>query len=117
MKARYSRTIKSIAAISILVSALIPLSAAPASAEKVMRFSNPQQISTNPDDYSAQDRLKFRIRLDEKGDLMIQCGCARLVVAYNSPTDLLKPGEQLRAPQRDEPSTINGISFTASLSF
>lgn len=117
MKARHPRTIKSIAAISILASVLVSLSTAPASAEAVVHFRNIEQISPSPDDISIAARQKFRIKLDEKGDLLIQCGCARLVVAYNLPTDQFKPGEQQRSPQRDEFSAINGISLTASLSF
>ena len=117
MKARYPRTIIIIAAISILASALISMPATPASAEALVLFRSPEKIAASLDGNPANDRQRFRIKLDEKGDFLIQCGCARLVFAYNSPADQFKPEEQQRIPQRDVLAAINGISLTASLSF
>lgn len=119
MKVRHPRTILSIAAISILASALVSLSATPASAEALVLFRSPEKIATSQAFNPAYDRHRFRIKLDEKGDFMIQRGYARLVLAYNSPADQFKPEEQQRIPQRDvlAAAAINGISLTASLSF
>jgi len=117
MKARLPRTTSSIAAALILVFALI-LPAAPANAEETLfLYRSTESISTRPDSPSFPTRRKLPIRLDDKGDLLIQCGCARFVVAYNDPLDQLKPGEQQRTPQRPETVAINGISVTASISF
>jgi hypothetical protein len=117
MKAWHARTIISIAAISILASALVSMPATPASAEALVLFRSPEKIAASPDDNPANNRQRFRIKLDEKGDFMIQRGYARLVVAYNSPADQFKPEEQQRIPQRDVIAAINGISLTATLSF
>ena len=57
------------------------------------------------------------LKLDEKGDLLIQCGYARFTVAYNEPADQFKPSEQQQFQQRERNAIINGISLTASLSF
>jgi len=117
MKARPPRTKSSFVAILILVFALI-LPAAPASAEEtLLLYRSAESVSARPDIPSLPARRKLPIRLDDKGDLLIQCGCARFVVAYNDPLDQLKPGEQQRAPQRPETVAINGISVTASISF
>jgi len=58
------------------------------------------------------------LRLDQNGDLLMQFGKAKFTVAYNAPTDLLKPLDQPQNLQfvRDA-SAINGISLKASLSF
>ncbi|HBA72453.1 MAG: hypothetical protein A2X82_03205 [Geobacteraceae bacterium GWC2_55_20] len=117
MMARLPRTKSSIAALLILVFALI-LPAAPANAEEILfLYRGPESISARPEIPSLPARRKFPIRLDDKGDLLIQCGCARFVVAYNDPLDQLKPVEQQRTPQRPETVAINGISVTASISF
>jgi hypothetical protein len=58
------------------------------------------------------------LKLDENGDLLIQLGKTKFTVAYNAPSDLLKPSDQRQNLQfGNETSAINGISLKASLSF
>ena len=117
MKARHPRTKSRTAALLILALSLVSLSA-PANAEQMLfLYRSAEPVSASPGNAHPPARRKLPIRLDEKGDLLIQCGCARLIVAYNDPLDQLKPGEQQRTPQRMETGAINGISVTASISF
>ncbi len=80
-------------------------------------FRNPDQAPAIQHFKPTPAQQKLQLKLDDKGDLLIKCGCARFVVAYNSPTDQLKPGEQQGYYQREEVAAINGISLTASVSF
>lgn len=116
MKARYPRTASRIATISSLALALTALCTAPVSAEALSLFRGPELLSAAPNN-TLPPQQDFRMKFDDKGDLLIQCGCARITVAYNSPSDQLRPIERQRNPQRDESAAINGISVVASISF
>jgi len=70
------------------------------------------QASTPP-----PNQQKALLKVDEKGDLLIQCGCTRFTFAYNAPVDQLKPSDQPSYPPRELTPNINGISLTASLAF
>jgi hypothetical protein len=100
----------------LLISAFIVTSAQAAKIEELFLFRSPGATipAWNGDASIIQQKI---LKLDEKGDLLIQCGCARFLVAYNEPSDQFKPPEQLQNPQRRHTSPINGISLTASLSF
>ncbi|MBC7963300.1 MAG: hypothetical protein H7Y05_10190 [Steroidobacteraceae bacterium] len=117
MKARHPRTTSSIAAIPILVSVLISLLATPVWAETELFLRSAVPLSASSSGNALPALQKLRMKLDEKGDFLIQCGCARFIVAYNSPADQFKPAEQQRKPQREENSAINGFSVVASVSF
>lgn len=117
MNARLLKNLKKYAAASpLLISAFILTSVQTAHSEALFLFrSLTAEVPARGD--SVRSMQQNILRLDEKGDLLIQCGCARFTVAYNDPADLLKPSDQPQSPQRERSNTINGISLTASLSF
>lgn len=101
---------------ALLILAPIFMTAPSAWAEAIFLFRSPSATAQHTPAPSANPR-KSLLRLDEKGDLLIQCGCARFTVAYNAPIDQLKPSEQQQPAQREPNTNINGISLTASLAF
>jgi len=117
MSTRLLKNLKKYAAACLLItSAFIVTSVQTAQSEELFLFRSPEAaIPTRGGD--ARFLQQKILKLDEKGDLLIQCGCARFIVAYNDPADLLKPSEQPQFPQRERTATINGISLTASLTF
>ncbi|MBL0224447.1 MAG: hypothetical protein IPQ16_02345 [Geobacteraceae bacterium] len=104
------------AACPLLISAFIITPVPAAHAEALFLFRSPESALPARGDEARLIQQKF-LKLDEKGDLLIQCGCARFTVAYNDPADRFKPSHQQQHPQQEQPSGINGISLTASLSF
>ena len=115
MNARLLINLKRTAVSSILTTVFSVVTIQAAQAEAIFLFRSPGTSAPAP---GTAPRIKQKIlKLDEKGDLLIQCGCARFIVAYNEPADRLKASEQQQNPQREYNSNINGISLTASLSF
>ena len=117
MNARLLNNLKYAAACPILISAFIVTSVQAAQAEAIFLFRAHAATVPARGDGSRAFRKDFPLKLDEKGDLLIQCGGARFTVAYNSPLDQFTPSEQQQSPQREHSSIINGISLTASLTF
>jgi hypothetical protein len=118
MDTRILKTLRKFAAAYplLLISAFIITPVPAAQAEALFLFRSPESAppARGDDARIVQQRL---LKLDEKGDLLIQCGCARFTVAYNDPADRFKPSHQQQHPHQEQPSGINGISLTASLSF
>ena len=83
----------------------------------VLLFRSPDTAAPVSGDISRDIPQKSFWRVDEKGDLLIQCGSARFTIAYNAPVDQPKPSGQQYSPQREFNTPIIGISLTASLSF
>jgi hypothetical protein len=100
----------------LIVSAFIVTFAQAVQSEELFLFRSPEAAIPirGGDVRFLQQKI---LKLDEKGDLLIQCGGARFTVAYNDPADMLKPSDQPQYPQRERTATINGISLTASLTF
>jgi hypothetical protein len=117
MKARLLKNLKFAAACPILISAFIVTSVQAVQAEALFLFRSPDASVPAPGGTPRAFQQNIPLKLDEKGDLLIQCGCARFTVAYNEPADRFKPSDQQQNPQRERSSGINGISLTASLSF
>ncbi|HIJ96266.1 MAG TPA: hypothetical protein HPP94_11135 [Desulfuromonadales bacterium] len=102
----------------LLMALLLSISATAVQAEPVMLFSRVIAEAAAPAIPASRSRQRSpRVKLDEKGDLLVQFAGARFTVAYNSPVDPLKPSEPPRTPQREENVPINGISLVASLPF
>jgi hypothetical protein len=117
MNARLLNNLKYAAAYSILISSFI---AATVQAEQTdaLFLSRPLPATIPaPGGTPRTFQRNTPLKLDQKGDLLIQCGFARFSVAYNEPADQLKPSELQQFKQREHNSIINGISLTASLSF
>jgi hypothetical protein len=114
---RLLNKLKHTAAIPLLISAFVVVSAPAARAEAIFLFRSPEATLHDSAGIPRAIQQKSLLKLDEKGDLLIQCGSARFTVAYNSPADQFKPAEQPSNPQREYIANINGISLTASLSF
>jgi len=117
MNTRLLKDLRHTAAIPLLITVLIAASAPAARAEAIFLFRSPTAPAPDPSGSSRAMQQKNLLKLDEKGDLLIQCGSARFTVAYNAPADRFKPSEQQYNPQREYVANINGISLTASLSF
>lgn len=117
MNTRLPKNLKKYAAaFPLLISALIVTSVQSAQSESLILFRSPEAAipARGGDLRIIQQKI---LKLDEKGDLLVQCGCARFTVAYNAPADQFKPSEQQQNPSRERTAAINGISLTASLSF
>ena len=117
MNARLLKNLKKYAAACpLFITAFIVPSAQAAQSEALFLFRSP--VAAIPawggDARIIQPKI---LQLDELGDLLIQCGCARFIVAHNEPADRFKPSEQQKFQQRERSVTINGISLTANLSF
>ena len=117
MNARLLKDLKKYAAaFPLIISAFIVTSAQAAQSEALFLFRSP--VAATPvwggDARIIQPKI---LELDGKSDFLIQCGCARFIVAYNEPADRYKPSEQRQFQQRERSATINGISLTANLSF
>lgn len=117
MSARLLKNLKYSAAYSILIYMFIVTSAAAVQAEALYLPRSTEATVPVPANSLRTIQQKMLLKLDEKGDLLIQCGCARFVVAYNTPADQFKASEQQYNPQNERSATINGFSLTASLSF
>jgi hypothetical protein len=104
------------AALTLLISAFIVTSAQAAQPEALFLFRSPLAAipAWGGDARIIQPKI---LLLDGKGDLLIQCGCARFILAYNEPADQFKPSEKQQIQQSERSATINGFSLTASLSF
>ncbi len=105
------------AAFPLIISAFIVISARSARAEAIFLFRSPVATAPGSARIPRDIQQNSFLKLDQKGDLLIQCGGTRFTVAYNTPADQFKPSEQPSNPQREYTSNINGISLTASLSF
>jgi len=116
MSARLLKHLKYPLRPALLIVALILTAAPSAWAEAIFLFRSTSATTQHTPASSGNPR-KSLLRLDEKGDLLIQCGCARFTVAYNAPIDQFKPSEQQQPALREPSTNINGISLTASLAF
>jgi len=118
MNIRLLKTLKKYsAACTLLISAIIVTSVQAAQPEELFfLFRSPLAAipAWGGDARIIQPKI---LQLDEKGDLLIQCGCARFILAYNEPADQFKPSEKQQIQQSEHSATINGFSLTASLSF
>ncbi|MBK5274513.1 MAG: hypothetical protein JJE30_05620 [Desulfuromonadales bacterium] len=117
MNAWLLKKLKSFAAFTLLISGFIVTSALAAQAEALILFLSPESTFPSPVGSPRPIQQKNLLKIDEKGDLLIQYGSARFTVAYNEPADQLKPSEKQQNPQREHAASINGISLTARLSF
>jgi hypothetical protein len=118
MGAQLLKQLRYAAAYVLFISAFIISSVPVAQAEALFLSRTPEVTASTPPNSSLILPQKIHLKLDEKGDLLIQCGCARFTVAYNSPAGQFKPPEQQYIPQRESTTSIfNGISLTASLLF
>jgi hypothetical protein len=118
MKSRLLKNLKYVVACPILIVAFLTSSVQKVQAETIFLFRSPEATATPPSPASISRSIQQKIlKLDTNGDLLIQCGSARLTIAYNDPADQLKPSGQQYNPQRERTATINGISLTASLYF
>jgi hypothetical protein len=116
MNPRLLKTLKYAAAYLLLPSAFFITSVQPARSEELYLFLSPE-ITVPVAAASPRSIQQKKLKIDEKGDLLIQYGGTRFTVAYNEPEDQFKPTEQQKYPQRDRSAAINGISLTASLYF
>ena len=116
MKSRMLKYLKYIAACPILIVAFFTTSVQKVQAETIFLFQSPEVTTPSPAGISRSIQQKI-LKLDNNGDLLIQCGKARFTLAYNDPADQLKPSDQQYNPQRERTATINGISLTASIYF
>ena len=118
MSTRLLKALKKYAAICppLLISAFITTSVQAAQPEALFMFRSPTAAipAWGGDARIIQPTI---LKLDGKGDILIQCGCARFLLAYNEPADRLKPSEQQQIQRRERSATINGVSLTASLYF
>jgi hypothetical protein len=55
--------------------------------------------------------------LNENGDLVIRCSDVTLTLAYSPPNDFIEPQERIRIAQRQDNSSISGISLKFSFPF
>ena len=117
MKARLPEYLKRTATHSILIAALVVISVPAARCEAVFLFRDAGSATAEFGGIPPVTPLKTLLKLDEKGDLLIQCGNARFTLAYSQPLDQFKPSEQHQNPLREQAAAINGISLTASLTF
>ena len=117
MISRLLKDLKYAAIYPILASAFIVTSVQAAHAETLLLVLSPTVIVQTLPVSSSRILQQKKLKLDEKGDLLIQYGNARFTVAYNEPVDQFKPSEQHQYPQRERTAAINGISLTASLTF
>ncbi|MDA8413194.1 MAG: hypothetical protein M0023_05325 [Desulfobacteraceae bacterium] len=115
MSARLLKNLKYSAVYPIVVS-LFMVASAPSVRAEALYLPRPAE-TPKPAGSHHTNKQKIQLKLDEGGDLLIQCGCARFIVAYNSPTDQFKASEHPQNPQAERNAAINGISLTASLSF
>lgn len=118
MNARLLKNLKKYAAAyPLLISAFMLAYVPAAQAEAIFLFRSPDATVPFPGDSPRTSKKNIPLKLDEKGDLLIQYGSARFIVAYNAPADQFKPWEQQQNPARERTASINGISLTARMSF
>jgi hypothetical protein len=117
MNSRMLKTLKYAAAYHLLICTVFITSVPVAQAEALFLFRSPDATVTDGAGTSRSIQQTPLLKLDEKGDLMIQCGNARFTIAYNSPADQFKPPGQQYSPQREYSAPVSGVSLTASLSF
>jgi hypothetical protein len=117
MNARLLNNLKYAAAYSILISSFIAATVQAEQTDALFLSRPPPATIPAPGGTPRTFQRNTPLKLDQKGDLLIKCGCARFSVAYNEPADQLKPSEQQQFKQREHNAIINGISLTASLSF
>ena len=116
MKSLLMKKLKDAAAYPLFISAFMIVSVQEARSEALYLLLSPG-ITVPVAVATTRSIQQKKLKLDENGDLLIQCGNARFTVAYNEPADQFKPSEQQQNPQRAHTATINGISLTASLTF
>jgi len=117
MNARMLKILKHLAAYSLPAIAFFITSVPVAQAEALFLFRSPDVVAFNSREIPRSIQQKTFLKLDEKGDLLIQCGNARFTIAYNAPADQLKLSGQPFSQQREYNAPITGISLTASLPF
>jgi hypothetical protein len=117
MNTRLMNNLKNAAACSILISSFSAASVRAEQTDALFLSRPPSAAIPVPGATPRAFQRNIPLKLDQKGDLLIQCGSARFSVAYNEPADQLKPSEQQQFKQREHNSIINGISLTASLPF
>ena len=105
------------AAIYPLLIAIVFITAVPsAQAEEVFLFRSTDATTTNSVEMSRSLRQEAMLKFDNKGNLLILCGSARITVAYDVPADPVKPSCQYDA-QRGPITPVIGISLSLSLTF
>lgn len=57
------------------------------------------------------------ICLNENGDLVIRCSNVLMTLAYSPPNGVIEPQERIRIAQRQDNSSISGISLKFSFPF
>jgi hypothetical protein len=117
MNARLLKNLKHTAAYALLISVFTVASVPVAQAEMIFLFRSADATVQPPGESPRTIKKSTPLKLDDNGDLLIQYGNTRFIVAYNAPTDQFKPSEQQQNPTRERSAAINGISLTASLSF
>jgi hypothetical protein len=117
MGARVLKHLLCAAAYVLFISAFI-ITPVPAAQAEALFLSRAPEVTTSTSNSPRALQQKILLKLDEKGDLLIQCGCARFTVAYNAPAGQFRPPEQQYIQQRENISGFfNGINLTASLLF
>lgn len=117
MKVRLPVYLKRTATHSMFIAALVVISVSAARCEALFLFRDAGSATAEFGGIPPVTPLKTLLKLDEKRDLLIQCGKARFTLAYSQPLDQFKPLEQHLNPKREQAAAINGISLTASLNF
>ena len=113
MNVRLLKNLKYAAVFPTLIFAFIVTSVQASQAEELFLLFRSPGTTLPPPGGSPRIFQQKILKLDEKGDLLIQCGSARFTVAYSEPVDRFK----LQNPQRERTTTINGLSLTARLYF
>jgi hypothetical protein len=116
MNARLLKNLKYAAAFPVFMSAFVVTPVLAAQIEALLLSRPPASTIPASGGTPRTIQRKF-LKFDEKGDLLIRCGCARITAAYTEPADQFKPSGQQQFRQREHNTIINGISLTASLSF
>lgn len=116
MNARLQMNLKNAAVYSLLIAAFVITSVPSAQAESFFLFRSADATMSNSE-FSRTAHQKRILELDEKGDLLIKCGNARISVAYNAPEDPFKQTWNQYDTQRGYIEPITVISLSARVSF
>ena len=117
MKKRLLKILKFVAAPPLLITLFIAAPLTSAYAEELSLFRSPESGVHGSGNLLPTIKQQNHLRVDKKGDLLIQYGKAHFTVAYNEPADQFKPSGQQYNPQRGQNAVIIGISLTATLAF
>jgi hypothetical protein len=117
MNTRLLMNLKNVAVYSLLITAFVITSVPTAQAESIFLFRSADVTPSNSGEFPRTTQQKSILELDEKGDLLIQCGNARFSVAYNAPADPFKQTWHQYDTQRGYIEPITVIILSAKLSF